>query len=181
MNNQQHETTVIIEGHSATTKDSTLRRYFQRFGTNKIVRSVTDASGEMKKTVLSFQNLKGVDLKRLLNTKHNLKGQDVNITLLEKSQPEEKQVPPKQSQTHNESHKIFVGGLHVNVDTTALSKYFRKFGEIQEAKVVLHNDTQKSRGFGFVVFKNRDSVKAVLAKHKEHKIHGKWVDSYSNA
>ena len=44
----------------------------------------------------------------------------------------------------------------------SLRKYFSAFGEVLDAEVIFNRDTKKSRGFGFVIFKDYSAVEAVL-------------------
>ncbi|MBI3180227.1 MAG: RNA-binding protein, partial [Deltaproteobacteria bacterium] len=48
--------------------------------------------------------------------------------------------------------KLFVGGLSWNTTDDALRQAFERFGQIDEAKVIVDRDTGRSRGFGFVTF-----------------------------
>ncbi|BHF86015.1 DAZ-associated protein 1 [Sparganum proliferum] len=75
----------------------------------------------------------------------------------------------------NEVGKLFVGGLHQSTSTEGLSKYFAKFGEIEESIVMMDNRTGRSRGFGYVKFKEPSAVDQVLAE-KIHIIDNKEVD-----
>ncbi len=50
--------------------------------------------------------------------------------------------------------KLFVGGLAWGTTTDGLRDAFSRFGEISDAIVLTDNETGRSRGFGFVTFKN---------------------------
>jgi RNA recognition motif-containing protein len=51
--------------------------------------------------------------------------------------------------------------------------YFEQFGEITECTVMRENQTGRSRGFGFLTFKDPKCVNAVMVK--EHILDGKIV------
>ncbi len=51
------------------------------------------------------------------------------------------------------SKKLFVGGLAWATDEDSLRQAFEQFGPVNEAKVILDRETGRSRGFGFVTFK----------------------------
>lgn len=73
------------------------------------------------------------------------------------------------------ARKIFIGGLHVAVDEASLRNYFAKFGSVQDCNIVYNHESQVSRGFGFVIFKDEKTVHEVLKKYDEHQLFGKWV------
>ena len=72
------------------------------------------------------------------------------------------------------SGKIFLGGLPRNCTEETLTQYFTKFGEIIETTVVRDHETGNPRGFGFIKFKDPDSVQTALAAG-QHTIDGKQV------
>jgi len=55
----------------------------------------------------------------------------------------------------------------------SLREYFEQFGEITECTVMRENQTGRSRGFGFLTFKDPKCVNAVMVK--EHILDGKIV------
>ncbi|XVF51079.1 hypothetical protein PTKIN_Ptkin04bG0155600 [Pterospermum kingtungense] len=54
--------------------------------------------------------------------------------------------------------KIFVGGLAWETKRDTLKRYFEQFGEILEAVVINDKSTGRSKGYGFVTFKDADSA-----------------------
>ncbi|CAA7408023.1 unnamed protein product [Spirodela intermedia] len=54
--------------------------------------------------------------------------------------------------------KLFVGGLAWETRSEALRRYFERFGEILEAVVITHKNTGKSKGYGFVTFRDPESA-----------------------
>ncbi|XP_059634444.1 uncharacterized protein LOC132276839 isoform X2 [Cornus florida] len=54
--------------------------------------------------------------------------------------------------------KIFVGGLAWETQRDAMRRYFEQFGEIQEAVVITDKTTGRSKGYGFVTFKDPDAA-----------------------
>lgn len=60
--------------------------------------------------------------------------------------------------------KLFVGGLNWKIRGKELREEFSKFWEVAFARVKLDQETNKSRGFGFVEFVNpEDAAKAQKA------------------
>ncbi|XP_055390316.1 RNA-binding protein 24-like [Condylostylus longicornis] len=54
--------------------------------------------------------------------------------------------------------KLFVGGLPYHTTDKSLREHFAVFGEIEEAVVITDRQTNKSRGYGFVIMGDRASA-----------------------
>ena len=64
--------------------------------------------------------------------------------------------------------KLFVSGLPWKMRWIHLREEFEKFWEVVFARVVLDNETGRSRGFGFVEFVNpEDAIKAQEAMNEK--------------
>ncbi|KAG5008981.1 hypothetical protein JHK87_017496 [Glycine soja] len=55
--------------------------------------------------------------------------------------------------------KVFVGGLAWETPKDALKDHFEKYGEILEAVIISDKHTAKSKGYGFVTFKEAEAAK----------------------
>ncbi|XP_020575831.1 RNA-binding protein 38-like [Phalaenopsis equestris] len=55
--------------------------------------------------------------------------------------------------------KVFVGGLAWETPAEVLRQYFEKFGEILEAVIITEKNTGRSKGYGFVTFRDPDSAR----------------------
>ncbi|KAF5206957.1 Rna-binding protein [Thalictrum thalictroides] len=55
--------------------------------------------------------------------------------------------------------KVFVGGLAWETQNEAMKEYFDKYGEILEAVIISDKITGRSKGYGFVTFKEPESAK----------------------
>ncbi|XP_021912596.1 RNA-binding protein 24-A-like isoform X2 [Carica papaya] len=54
--------------------------------------------------------------------------------------------------------KVFVGGLAWETQKDTMKKYFEQFGEILEAVVITDKATGRSKGYGFVTFREPDAA-----------------------
>lgn len=86
---------------------------------------------------------------------------------------EEKRIDIKKAIPRNEvtpvfkTRKMFVGGIHPSVTDDQLHEYFTSFGMVRNIQIMRDKATGKSRGFGFVTFKDYATAKKV-EHHKDH-------------
>jgi len=71
---------------------------------------------------------------------------------------------------------VFVGGLPHNLQNSQFRAYFENFGDIDDSVILQDKRTKKPRGFGFVTFRDINSVNIVLKLRNRHTILDKWVD-----
>ena len=70
--------------------------------------------------------------------------------------------------------KVYVGNLPFNVDSEGLKKIFSTYGEV-EAEVIINKFSGRSKGFGFVTFKDDDSAKKAIAEMNERDVEGRKI------
>ncbi|OMO75709.1 hypothetical protein COLO4_25937 [Corchorus olitorius] len=58
--------------------------------------------------------------------------------------------------------RCFVGGLAWATDDRALETAFSAYGEIVESKIINDRETGRSRGFGFVTFRDEKSMRDAI-------------------
>lgn len=70
--------------------------------------------------------------------------------------------------------KMFIGGLNWETTDESMKNYFSAFGEVLDVNVMRDPNTGRSRGFGFLTFRDAQSVTEVLKR--EHFLDGKIID-----
>jgi len=71
--------------------------------------------------------------------------------------------------TSNHFH-IFVGDLSPDIDDQALHNAFATFGSITDARVMWDQNTGRSRGYGFVAFRDKKDAERAL-----NEMNGEWL------
>ncbi len=57
---------------------------------------------------------------------------------------------------------LFVGNLSYSTTEEILQEKFEAFGAIESLKIITHQDTGRSRGFGFVEMPDDDEARAAI-------------------
>ena len=69
--------------------------------------------------------------------------------------------------------KLYVGNLPFSVDDEGLRKLCESHGEIEECTVIKDKFSGRSKGFGFVTFKNDDDAKKAIDGLNDKEIEGR--------
>merc|ERR1712176_1560697 len=72
--------------------------------------------------------------------------------------------------------KLFIGGLSYTTTEDSLSEFFSQWGELTACVVMQDPGTKRSRGFGFVTFKEAKMVDQCMSQ-RPHKLDGREVEA----
>ena len=73
------------------------------------------------------------------------------------------------------SKRIYVGNLPWSVDKAGFEGLFSPFGEMEEALVIANKYTGRSRGFGFVTYKNDADADKAMEEMNEKEVEGRRI------
>jgi RNA-binding protein Musashi len=155
---------IFVGGLSWQTTDDSLRYHFEQYGPVLSVEVMKDrVTGDPRGfAFVVFTDEKTVDLV-MAEPRHEINHKVVDVKRAQargvappsihegrrKEQQELTTATPEQLQ-----NKIFVGGLPPHVDRDMLKQVFEQFGAVADAIVMMDQQQQRSRGFGFVTFEN---------------------------
>lgn len=60
-----------------------------------------------------------------------------------------------------------------------MRSYFTQYGKLLTCRIVYNQDSNVSRGFGFVIFADKESAEKVVEDRDHHYLNGKWIDCKS--
>lgn len=157
---------LFVGGLSWQTNQDRLREYFGQFGTVTDVLVMKDPITQRSRGFgfITFSNPDAVD--RVLSVpSHCLDGKKIDP----------KHATPKSKSKANKTKKIFVGGVSQETSAEEVKAYFNQFGKVDEAVMLMDQQTKRHRGFGFVTFENEETVDRVCEIHF-HTIKNKKVE-----
>jgi len=77
--------------------------------------------------------------------------------------------------------RLFVGGLAWQTDEEGLKKAFSEFGDLEECRIITDRNTGRSKGFGFVTFKDKAAGDEAIAKLNGAELDGRTIKcDYAN-
>lgn len=144
---------------------------------NELVHELNDCFSKIEEKTVDLSC--NTDVKCVTSQDMNEKENNVlnDIPCVEKeniSKSVEQTVSEGTGSTIREDGKMFIGGLNWETTDESLRAYFEQFGEVTECNVMRDSSTSRSRGFGFLTFKDPKCVNTVMVK--EHYLDGKIID-----
>mmetsp|Transcript_92299 Transcript_92299/g.214456 ORF Transcript_92299/g.214456 Transcript_92299/m.214456 type:complete len:272 (+) Transcript_92299:183-998(+) len=167
------ENKIYVGGLSPDTSREALTSQFRKYGEIADCVVMVDKATNRSRGFgfVTFKEPSAVNA--ALGTANYIDGREVSCKKAVRDAP--KQLVQDSGGIYN-SVKIFVGGLPSSCDYDKLTGYFGRFGQIQDAVVMMDQQTQRHRGFGYVTFSDSSAVEAALQMYPENKIDGKWIE-----
>jgi RNA-binding protein 39 len=72
-------------------------------------------------------------------------------------------------------HRLYIGNVHFNIGEEDLRAVFEPFGEIEHVSLQIDGDTGRSRGFGFVQFKDAAHAREALETMNGFELAGRAI------
>ncbi|CBZ50980.1 hypothetical protein NCLIV_040540 [Neospora caninum Liverpool] len=159
---------LFVGGLSRSTTTDSLRTYFQQYG------DVADSEVLFDKFTgrsrgfgfITFTTPEPVS--RVADMRHTVDGTQVEVR---RAIPREEAREHGGSGADRDAGRLFVGGISDDVNDESLRAYFRHYGEIQSANVMVDRQNNRPRGFGFVIFRNPDDAEKAIGPHKKLGVH----------
>ncbi|KAI1330702.1 hypothetical protein F5Y16DRAFT_362441 [Xylariaceae sp. FL0255] len=157
--------TVFVQQLAARLRTKELKEFFEKVGPVNEAQIVKDRISGRSKGVgyVEFKNEDSVTAALQL-TGQKLLGIPVIVQLTEAEK--NRQVRNTDGTTQGNSvpfHRLYVGNIHFSITEQDLQNVFEPFGELEFVQLQ-KDDTGRSRGYGFVQFREADQAREALEK-----------------
>ncbi|KAL0269120.1 UNVERIFIED_CONTAM: hypothetical protein PYX00_006955 [Menopon gallinae] len=158
---------LFVGGLSWQTSSEKLRQYFGMFG------NITDVLIMKDPVTQRSRGFGFITFEEPSSVENVLK---VPVHTLDGKKIDPKHATPKgRGKANGKTKKIFVGGVSQDTSSDEVKAYFSQFGKVEEAVMLMDQQTKRHRGFGFVTFESEDTVDRVCEIHF-HNIKNKKVE-----
>ncbi|GKV36483.1 hypothetical protein SLEP1_g44610 [Rubroshorea leprosula] len=142
-------------------KDTTLTQFNKHFGkygeiTDYVIMKDRHTGQPRGFGFITYADPSVVD--KVIEDTHIINGKQVEI----------KRTIPKGSNHHSKdfkTKKIFVGGIPTSFTEDEFRDFFSKFGVVTDHQIIRDHETNRSRGFGFIVFDREEVVDDLLSSN----------------
>jgi len=158
---------LFVSGLSPRTTDDGLLNFLKLHGPLTECHLVRDGKISKCFGFVSFKNRADAEklLRKSKDSKLTLDGNNIRVKLADVTDEYTDKVS---------ANKLFVGKMNFRTTDDGLLNYFRQFGAVTSGWILRDNVSNRSRGFGFVVFEEKETVIKVLAQ-KDHKLDGEYL------
>ncbi|KAL5612024.1 hypothetical protein BROUX41_000413 [Berkeleyomyces rouxiae] len=168
--------TVFVQQLAARLRTRELKEFFEKVGGVVEAQIVKDRISQRSKGVgyVEFKQEETV-AKALQLTGQKLLGIPiiVQVTEAEKNR-QARNTEPGNHPNSIPFHRLYVGNIHFNVTEQDLQTVFEPFGDLEFVQLQ-KDDTGRSRGYGFVQFRNADNAREALEKMNGFDLAGRLI------
>lgn len=156
--------TVFCMQLSKTIRARDLEEFFSSVGKVRDVRMITCNKTRRFKGIayIEFKDPESVPLAMGLNGQKLL---GVPI-VVQPTQAEKNRIanslPNMVQRTHYGPMKLYVGSLHYNITEDMLRGIFEPFGHVDNIQLMMDTETGRSKGYGFLTYRNAEDAKKAL-------------------
>ncbi|KAM7278976.1 hypothetical protein ACFE04_006110 [Oxalis oulophora] len=147
---------IFIGGLAKDTTYATFNKHFGKYGeiTDCVIMKDRNTGQPRGFGFITYADPVVVD--KVIEDTHVINGKQVEI----------KRTIPKGSNHSKDfkTKKIFVGGIPSTVNEDELKNFFSTHGNVVEHQIIRDHETNRSRGFGFVIFDSDEVVDEILSK-----------------
>ncbi|XP_042498875.1 heterogeneous nuclear ribonucleoprotein 1-like [Macadamia integrifolia] len=159
---------IFIGGLAKDTSLATFTKYFGKYGeiTDSVIMKDRYTGQPRGFGFITYADPSVVD--KVIEEIHTINGKQVEI----------KRTIPKGSLQSKDfkTKKIFVGGVPTTVTEDEFKNFFSKYGKVVDHQIVRDHATNRSRGFGFIIFDAEQVVDDMLAKGNMIDMEGTQVE-----
>jgi len=84
-------------------------------------------------------------------------------------------MPYNYGNEEEQSRKLFIGGISLDTTDDGLNAYFSQYGKITDCVVIRDQNTNRSKGFGFVTYETEEEADKCMAD-RPHSLDGRTID-----
>ncbi|EDV29072.1 uncharacterized protein TRIADDRAFT_37071 [Trichoplax adhaerens] len=139
-----------------------LEELFSPVGEMRDIRVIADRNSRRSKGIayVEFRLVDSVDKALKLN---GTKVEGIPI-MIQRTQSEKNKIAALQAQQKAQQGptRLYIGSLHYNINEDMLRAIFEPFGLVENVNIIRDSDTNVSKGYGFIQYKEPDSARRAL-------------------
>ncbi|KDP39313.1 hypothetical protein JCGZ_01070 [Jatropha curcas] len=147
---------IFIGGLAKDTTYATFNKHFGKYGeiTDSVIMKDRYTGQPRGFGFITYADPSVVD--QVIEDTHIINGKQVEI---------KRTIPKGSGQSKDfKTKKIFVGGIPSSVTEDEFKNFFSKYGKVVEHQIIRDHETNRSRGFGFIIFDSEEVVDEMLSK-----------------
>ncbi|KAJ6423697.1 hypothetical protein OIU84_024635 [Salix udensis] len=146
---------IFIGGLAKDTTYATFNKHFGKYGeiTDSVIMKDRYTGQPRGFGFITYADPSVVD--KVIEDTHVINGKQVEI---------KRTIPKGSGQSKDfKTKKIFVGGIPSSVTEDEFQNFFSKYGKVVEHQIIRDHETNRSRGFGFIIFDSEEVVDEMLS------------------